>query len=424
MKRYSWLALAFIGLLLLGWRPLAAQNESVITVTLWHPYSGQQQTQLATLIARYNAENSDNVTVQTLIFNNSGLLYDQIILQLINPSSLPNLALIWPHDAALFDLNDNLADLAQFESPSIESWLPPQVGYDPIRQKQIALPHTAFGMVLAVNLDALAELGYSDLPTTWDDLQVAACALRENGGWSGGQFGTAWGFTATLEAETWLGLSGEQSLFEDGRYLLDSPALYESAETLKAMQDTGCLILETDRASAYDTFASGRALFLLLPSSGLAVLQSAIQRSFVHPFAWGAFIPPTSPAVLVYTPVISMFDSNPTVNRAAWDFMTWFLSPAVNSEWASATNTFPIHATTMLSENALSQAQQLWSTIQNHAVVPLPTLAGYDVVRLEIRFALQRLLAGTTPPTDEIPALETLANQITLNFYGLSEEMP
>lgn len=424
MKIFRWLQLlALIGLL--NWQPLFAQTEPAPTITLWHPYSGPQQAELDMLVARYNADNSDRVAVSAISFANSGLLYDQIILQLTSAGQLPNLAMVWPHEAALFNLGGAAANLSLFSSLGMESWLPSEVGQDPISQQTIAIPHSAFGMIMAVNLDALAELGYADLPATWEELQAVACALRENGGWSGGQFGVAWGLTGTLEAESWLALNlnADNAPFVDGTYRLDTEALAESVTMLKAMQETGCAILELDRALALDTFASGRAVFLLLPSSSLSILQSAIERNFSQPFAWGAFVPPTAEAMLIYTPSFMMFDASPTANNAAWTFLEWFLSPDINTQWASATYTLPVNRTAALT-SPLPQFQHIWEAVQTTPIIPLPTLAGYDVVRLEIRFALQRLLADITTLDNKLSTLDMLANHITQDFYGLSENAP
>lgn len=421
MKISKWLMLwLMVGLL--GWQPLFAQTQPSSTISLWHPYSDTYQAELETLIARYNAENTDGITIQAVSFSNSGLLYDQIILQLTSNGQLPTIAMVWPHDAALFDLGGAATDLSMFEAAIADTWLPVDVGRDPITQKTIAIPHSAFGMVMAVNLDALAELGYVDLPATWADLQAAACALRENGGWSAGQFGVAWGLTGTLEAEMWLALNldTDSSPFADGDYRLDTASLTESAIALKTMQTAGCAIFEADRAVALDTFASGRALFLLLPSSSLPILQSAIERNFSLPFAWGAFIPPMAEAMLIYTPSLMMFDTTPTANDAARGFVEWFLSPAINAQWAAASHTLPVNSNAPFI-TGLPQLQHIWEAVQSAPVVTLPTLAGYDVVRLEIRFALQRLLANSTQPNDELPTLNALANQITQDFYGFSE---
>lgn len=425
MKKNSAIAVLILIVALSGWYPIHAQDGPSPVIRLWHPYTDEQQAQLDTLIAHYNAENTDSITIQATSFTDSGLLYDQIILQLTSTQQLPNLVMIWPHDAALFDLNNNLVDLDQYDLWHEDLLLPATTGRDPITQKHIAFPYAFFGTVLAVNQDALSELGYTALPSTWVELEDAACALRDKGGWSGGQFGVAWGLTGTLDAETILALSLLQTTppFTAETYQFDTLTLYQSTSAIKSMYDKGCLILETDRATALDTFASGRALFLLLPSSAAPILQMAIERNFTQPFAWDVTIPPTADGMLIYTPSISMFNDNAADNAAAAAFLAWFLSPEINATWASSLNSFPIATTSEFQTDVIPQ-QRLWEQIQTTPLIPLPTLAGYDVVRIEIRFAFQRILANTTLVTDELPTLDTLANQITRDFYGLMEQTP
>lgn len=427
MKRFSCLLLLIAIVLLNGnsEQAVIAQSVEPQLVTLWHPYSNEQQALLDELVQQFNTEQSV-VAVEAVSFANSALLIDQIILQLINQQNLPNLAMIWPHDAALFDLNDQLVDLQAYNINRDTHWLPTSVGVDPFTEKQIALPHTAFPMTVVVNLDALAELDYSDVPQDWDSFSEAACILRERGGWSGGQFGVAWGITGALEAEAWLALAlnNDHSQFSDELYRFDNLSLYETSEQLAILNTDGCLSFEIDRAIAIDTFASGRALFLLTPASTLPIVQTAIQRNYATPFAWTAVQPPMADSALVYTPAISMFRTNADEQGASWQFIEWFLSPDINAQWTAGLGTFPVDTDAYTSLPQLPQRDRVWEGLQANLTITLPTLAGYDVVRLEVRFALERLLTSTTSPEDELPALDALANQITRDFYALPENTP
>ncbi len=420
LKYIFWLL--FITTISMSTTPVdAGLNSEQIILTLWHPYADDIQAQLESLIEQYN-KNEEHIVIESIEFQNSGFLLDQLILQLTSERpQLPNLVMLWPHEAALIDLSNVLVDLSSYTAlPNLE-WVG-DVGRDPFSQKTIAIPHSIFNLALVANLDALKELGYDAPPTTWEQFQQMACTFREKSGWSSGKFGVVWGFTTMLEAETWLAmsLSSHIDIFSEGQYQLDIPAMYESATTLKLMQDRGCLSLETERTTIINTFASGRALFALLPSTSLSILENAIKDHFIQPFSWQTFALPQGNKMLIYTPSVAVFDLDTASNDATVDFLAWFLSLDINQLWASALNAFPIYqeSSTLTS---FSQIQTSWEQMLNTPLIALPTIAGYDVVRLEIRFALERILANTTLPKDEIPALHTLVNQITRNFYGILE---
>lgn len=371
------------------------------TIRLWHPHTGDRQLTLERLIDQFNRENDQGITVEAVSFDDPGLLYDQIILQLTTSTDLPHLIMVWPHEAALFDLTGIIVDLSAYgSSTGFER------GFNPNTHKQLGIPDRTFVELMAVNLDALHEMGYSQPPTTMALLEEMACRFER---WSGGRFGNTWGFLMPTDIEFLSGISG--LLIDNAQVVIDTPPRRHLLQTLINMHREGCITSVQNSFDAIDAFAQGQTLFFMGSSSSLPILHERIEANFAQPFEWRVYPLPGQPTAVAFGPIISMIDHGPTSNDAAWDFIEWFISPDIHRIWIEATLGLPV---TPVSIEAFPQ----WQQAVQLDTISMPALAGYGVVRLEIQFALQRLLAGTSTLEQELPALETLTNQILSDFAG------
>lgn len=369
----------------------AQQGDDTVSLSFWHPYTDERQTALERLVDEFNTSHEGAITVQAVGFTNSGLLYDQMLLQLQNPLSLPNVVIAWPHEVAVYDFADTIVDLASYTDA-----VSPQ-GTNPTTSKLLGLPDRAFYPALIINLDALYSMGVDTPPTTLNELQTLACQFRQVGGWSGGKFGVAWGYQFPLDAEVWLGLLSSQPepLIVDTTLQINTSTAQQTIQSLLDVQAAGCMTPVALSTDAILTFAEGRALFYLGGSSSVNLVRQTIAASFAAPFEIGVY-PLWGETVLTYGPLLSIIHHDAGTNAAAWTFIDWWQQPAQHQRWLTATNTPPIPAD--------------WNTL------PLPAWAGYDVVRLQIRFTLQQLLANTLSIEDGLADLQTTTDQIFNDF--------
>ena len=415
------------------------------TITFWHPYTDERQTAFETLIDDFNDTNAWGITVEATSFRNSGLLYDQMILQLININysgsnhdGLPNVVIGFPHEIALYALTDDtIVDLNQFKNDllwgfsetEISDFVPSimNIGYDPFRQAQLGFPTRLFSELMIINMDALHELGYDTPPSNLAELVETACAFREAGGWSESKFGTAQGFFLPLEAEFLIGMNAANggTLFKESPapyFAFNTPPLEETLTRLVELQARNCIQTVQSSVDAIDSFAAGQSLFYFGNSSILTLLRDNIAQNYAVPFEWGVFPLPgedTQP-IYVFGPIMSIVNQSPESNLAAWLFLKWFLDTEPQSAWVEATGSLAIRQSSTASLvnhfATFPQWQQAQTLINQSALTTLPALAGYDVIRLEIQFALQRLLATTNTIEAELPALELLSNEILMEF--------
>ena len=168
--------------------PPQQTDEDVPVIQFWHPYAGERETAINALIDRFNDEHREQFQVEGRAFQDGGFLYDQIILQLTGGQQLPQLALVWPFEAAIFDLSGRVQDasaILEDTSPDTFTIDPTTISTDPITGKMLGVPLHLHMHTLFVNLDALNELDMGDIPTDFADMADAACAFQEANGWPG-----------------------------------------------------------------------------------------------------------------------------------------------------------------------------------------------------------------------------------------------
>ncbi|NDJ85349.1 MAG: extracellular solute-binding protein [Chloroflexi bacterium] len=392
---------------------------------LWHPYSGEREAALDGLIAAFNAEHGPDLALQAESYGDTGLLHDQVLLQLTNAGPLPNLIITWPHDIALFDLSNVIVDLAPV--PSISEATHAR-GYTPAREKLIGIPTRTFVTAMYVNQTALEELGYTDPPQTGAQLVEMACAFRQAGGWSQGRFGNTWGVVMPTSAEIVLGLVARQAgtlYSSDVGLVVDSEEMRNTVEMIADIQSQGCGITVDAPLDGLAAFAEGRALLYFGSTSSLTLMRDEILANFAEPFDWRVVPLPGDGASLSLGPVISTVDQGPAANQAAYQFIEWFLQAENNAAWNTATGSLPSHpqAVDLMSE-AFDGFPQ-WKEAQalaSEQVTALPALASYDVLRLMLQFGVQRVVSNAVPVVDELPALQHQLTDIWQDF--MPEDAP
>ena len=380
------------------------------TIQIWHPFQGERAEFFDNFIAEYNAMAENDRIVESVAFQNAGTLYDQIILQLINNQALPAMAIVWPYEAAIFDLADVVHDLSPYvDFLAVEQplWIDPLTyAQDPVTEKVLGLPLRLFTHQLYVNQDALRELGYDEPPTTLAEIGEMACAFQAAAGWSRGEFGVVHGLDVVLDAETLfaLALAQGETLFDGESFVFTSDALKTLLVSLLDLQAESCLRFLPNRATGIDTFARGQSLFFIDSSSSSQVIEQAIALNFAQPFVWDTVPLANEGSQLVYGSIVTLFRQADHLSDDTLAFLAWLMQAEQRQAWATFTH-----------------GLSLESPVAEFSTMPLPALAGYDVIRLEIQFALERIVADAETIEPELSALTALSNTIWRSYYGLEE---
>lgn len=403
---------------------IAQEDATPLELRFWHPYTDTREAMLLDLIDTFNTEHDDTIRVEARSFQNAGLLYDQLILQLTSTQNLPNLVQVWPHEAALFDLSGRVLDASDIVNTSgaTLTWLvePQQLGQDAVTGKVLGVPLQLHAHMLYINLDALAELGYAAIPQNFTEVATMACDFRAANGWSGGRFGIVSGLHTVADGELLQAIAAgaARPLFDGDSFNTTTPELRHAVDILARMVTDGCLTASETRTDSIDSFASGRSLFYLDTSAALPQVENAVALNFADPFTWGAFAPPGE-GVFVSGLVLSIFDNTPEENAAAQTFVRWVLEAEQNAGWVLALGGLPINSASLelLTENG--NVERIADAINNRTVATMPTLAGYDVLRLEMQFILQNIFVDNSTIPEQLGTLEANLNALWPPFYGI-----
>lgn len=165
----------------------AASTEQVkkdpVTITIWHLWAEDQeptsiQQRLLKWAQKFNAENTDNITVQV-----SGSKKADAILTAISAGSTPDIFQnywnnnsLWADKGALLDLTNYINNDAAFNKADFLSgaW-----GQSTYKNKIYSVPFVATSAELYYRKDLLKAGGFDKAPTTLEELTAMAIALTK-----------------------------------------------------------------------------------------------------------------------------------------------------------------------------------------------------------------------------------------------------
>ncbi len=361
------------------------------TVTYWYQHSRSREEALQAMIDDFNATNEWGITVQGEYAGGYGEIYNKVIAG-IPAGEVPDMAVAYQNQAATYVTQGALVELTPyinsetwgFTEEELNDFFPfvEQGDYLPQFDGRYGFAPNRSMEVLYYNEDWLAELGYDHPPRTWDEFQEMACAASDP------DAGT-YGYEFSIDTSTFADM-----LVNQGGMMLSADATSwafgdeHGLEVLNYLQDLfnqGCAILETERYGDQADFGSGKVLFTISSTSGLPYYRSAVAEG--AGFNWSISPIPTAldaPHPDIYGASLSIFQTTPEKQLAAWLFIKWFTEPEQQARWARASNYFPVRAsaadllTDYFAENP--QYEKAFSFLTYEPAIE-PGVAGYDECR-------------------------------------------
>lgn len=326
-------------------RPAAAQGGR-LALPFWHTRRGDQEKLLEALCAEYNAANP-GVEVQPQYQGSYDDLLKKVRASILS-RSLPALSVAYeshvveyaanqavlPLDRLVKDprLGFSKAELADIPPVYVSSNRFPQYG-----NQLLSFPFTKSTMVLYYNRTLLRQAGFRKPPATWEEFERQAAALTKRIGQPAYAF--------DVDPSTLNGLlhaHGGTPLTADGRQSrFDQPPMVRLLERLRRMMEARTLRTIGGSEQA-QVFASQRCAFVFSTSAALAPVDELVQSRF----EWNVALPPhaagVKPVTILYGPNVCVFRSTPERERAAWQFIRWFVSPPVTARWSRETGYLPV----------------------------------------------------------------------------------
>jgi multiple sugar transport system substrate-binding protein len=380
------------------------QELQGITVTFWHPWSGEAGEAIRASVQAFNETNEYGIQAVEVYQGSYNSLHAKID-EAISAGSTPDLVvtyldrlLSWQGewiDLGLY-VNDRDWGLAPEDRADFFEVFWEQ---DIVDGRRAGIPAQRSAQLLYYNLSWARELGYNSPPQTPAQLKEQACAATQanlddddpdnnrTGGWIVN--------TTPQSMLSWLFAFGSEIGLPDGSgYYFDSPQSAAALEFLKDLFDSGCAwrVRRGDTGEGIGEgefveaeFASRLALLVTGSLGDLSHQASAMEMAGNND-EWTVIAfpsPENRPAIYIYGPSFAVFRSSPAEQLASWLLARWLVSPAEQARFIRASGTFPTRAAAAGHLNDYADGHPQWAASLD--LLPFaraePRYASWQVVR-------------------------------------------
>lgn len=398
----------------------ASNSSKHVNIVIWHGYTspGPEAAAMKTLTAEFNATHP-NITVTPQFYGNSDYAL-QKVLAAIAGGDPPDISYLYGSWAANIATTPAMAPINGFmaHNPSFDwndFW---QVEREvaTVNGKVVGVPALVDNLALVYNKKLFAQAGLAP-PTanwTWTDFENAALKLtdpaKKRFGWAyvnDGSEDTVWRFWAMLwqAGGSILTPGNKQAAF-------DSPAGIQALTLLQTLSRRQAIYLDNGSDNYLGLFNSGHIGMLWTGPWDLAQIAAS------H-VPYGVQI---LPADLNHQTISGpdnwvMFNNGSARSHAAFEFLKWFTSPAIDLKWCLMTGDLPIRASVTKLPGfktylAKYPGVAVWVANLNNAVQARPVLAVYPKISSVIGQAVQSVLLGKSSPAQALSSASQQVNGI------------
>jgi len=411
-------------------------NLNGLTLTFWHPWSGETGEAIKESIEEFNATNEFGITVESINQETFNSLYERI--EASEPADgLPNLAIganyqiqSWitsgkPVTSLTTFVNDpewglSAEELADFYSVFLDQ--------DVNGQNRFGFPAVRSAPLMFYNTTWAEELGFSSAPSTTEEFKEQACAAaRANSSNDLPQDDGSGGWlinTTPAGILSWMYAFGSSVILPEGNgYLFNTPQTESSFLFLKDLFDQGCA-WEMTESPAEIEFAHRRALFITGSLLDLPYQTSVFDSARNHD-TWtviGFPSPQGDTVINVSGPSFVIFTGTLEENLAAWLVIKWLSSPEQQARFIEARGTFPTRASAMDFLGSYARENPQWTAAQEllAKAQPEPGLESWRVVRWILGDVGTQLFRYYFTP-DRIAATLDLMDETAAELHNLSD---
>ncbi len=393
-----------------------------VTVTFWEGMSGPLGTTLQTITNLFNKENP-NINVK-LVFIGNGSQLDSKLLAAAEAKDLPTMTQAYPAWAAQLVYDGVVVPLESFPnfSQTENQLYPAEVNLGRINGKVYALPFNQENYVLYYRPDMLEEAGINP-PRTMEELQKDAklLTIKQNGKTI--RYGFAFRTNVMALTSVALQFGGGTYINQDGKITINSTGNVKALSFLVNLVKDG-YAYSTPGYPDHELTTSSVALLLgggaWLPYdiSDIAGQKDGLK---MVPVPYGPS-KETRPA-LKGEDLIIFNTSSSDQQAAAWKYIQFLLSPAVQLYWAMQTNYSPINKNvTNLDEWKLYVESSPYNPgpiaegLQN-AISETELLPWWPAVQLDIKTAIEDAVSGAMSPQEALDWAQQKAENIYQSYY-------
>lgn len=393
-------------------------------VIWWHNHSGSREEKLLAIVEKFNTENPYGITVEPIMQGGYNDIREKMSAGAVS-GELPDVVVGYQNDQAFYASVDMLADMDPYvkdaywglSKDDVADFAPGifmQDVHPAFDNMRLGFPPNRSMEVLYVNKTWMEELGFDPAATITPEVfeEVACAAAKDKGDGTGGyiiRFDASQVAAAALAA-------GSNVLGKDGvSYVYNSPELVKYFEQIRRMYKAGCAWISPNQYTDAD-FAARAGIFYFASTSGLPYVQESLDTA-ANKDEWGIAPQPYSgkePKQNQYGGSVMMPKSTPEKELAAWIFIKWFTSPAVQADWVRASGYFsPRYSTADYLGDYLTENTQYADAM---AMLPYaafePQLISYTEVRNAVSEAFQEIINTDVDIQTRLDELTKTANEL------------
>jgi multiple sugar transport system substrate-binding protein len=385
------------------------------TITVWQGDTEVEAAGFKALVAEFN-KTHPNITAVSQFYGNSDYAL-QKVLAAIAGGKPPDISYLYGSWAPNIATNPQLVPLNKFidADPSFNwnDFFPAERKVATVGNSIIGIPALVDNLALVYNKTLFKQAGIP-LPTpswTWSDFENAAIKLtnaaKKQFGWAyvnDASEDTVWRFWAML----WQ--AGGSILSADGKQAgFNSAAGVKALTLLEQLTAHHSIYLDNGSDNYLSVFNNGHIGMLWTGPWDLAqIVQSKVD--------YGVTILPGADNHQTISGPDNwvMFNNGSAREHAAWTFLKWLTSPAIDLQWVTLTGDLPVRASVSTLPGykkfvAKYPGIGVWASNLNNATQARPQSTKYPKVSTVIGQAVQSVLLGKAAPQ---AALSQAAQQV------------
>ncbi len=281
------------------------------------------------------------------------------------------------------------------------------------------IPVVVYSYHMYANMTLLKEHGITELPTTFDEFLADCEAVNDPDnnvyGWITA-LSEAFPSSSQDQFMSWVWANQGAMIGEDGKAAFASDqSASDTLEFFKKCYDAGVMnpgIFSMTSSDMQDTFANGYAAFMLTTCSTINTLRASNPNL---EFTMGAV--PVKDGLegengVMYAPWGLGISANTEHPDEAWEFVSYLLSPEVNTEFAGYANAFPgnTKAEVVSEDEAFANAYKLVQ--ENYLINQMQGLPSAEELMKNLTVQLQLTLTGEQEASESLTAAQDYWNSI------------
>ncbi|MFP4055330.1 MAG: ABC transporter substrate-binding protein [Candidatus Brocadiia bacterium] len=393
----------------------ATDEEGKTVITLWHVQKRQNKKALDAIVERFNATNP-RYTLDAVYVGSYTALFQKARVTILG-GTLPDLCIAYESMVSEFMEADVVVPLDPYLTHPDYGLTPEERAdifpsflesnrYPSFGNQMLSFPFTKSLLMLYYNADLLEAAGFDRPPETWAQFLHQCRAIKARTGRPAFAYSRD---PSSFDAMV-LSMGGELAVEGGRRSNLDSPQAVRALEIIRTLVDEGlATVIAVGGDEDRTLFANGEVAFILRSSTTRAYMRKDIVDDAGRDrFRWGMACPPVGEGqpkrTVLYGGNICVFKSTAERQRGAWEFIKFFVSPAVTAEWSVRTGYLPVRR----SAAELPILQEFFAEHPRNRVpfetipygVREPSVTGWQAVRPIILENLTRVCTGRASPRE------------------------